>query len=366
MRKIITFLAVLVMLFPLSAMAMTPISDTEMADVTGQAGVSINLDITMDLDIGVVSWGDKDGFSTGFDRTTPYHTGDATTWSYDLGYIVSGAPLNTAGGYVGLTTLAVNALNIKARHDTSTTYWPALGARAFVPGANSGVTDLEFLTIDVGSINTTTTWVKIGLGTLVVTMSDMSANVELGTTKNLRDGQKLGEIYLSNLTLYTAPGGYVTIYNARGAGECGVTMGLAVGLDQVKFDAFSWGDCDGVDNSPFATGGPGYVGLANFVANKIGITGTVDIDVAQATAGWYAGAHSAYASGGWVPINPSFIHIGFGQGLGVTMLSMDADVVVGHTQGFTDAISDKSLGSLYVYDVDLQIGAGSWVDILGH
>ena len=88
--------------------------------------------------------------------------------------------------------------------------------------------------------------------------------------------------------------------------------------------------------------------------------------MAQATAGWYAGAHSAYASGGWVPINPSFIHIGFSQGLSVTMLSMDADVMVGHTQGFTSAIHDKTLGSIYVYNMDLQIVAGSWVDILGH
>ena len=61
MKRVLTFLAI--MLLPLSVWAMTPVTDSDLADVTGQAGVSINADLTMDINIGTMAWGDGDGIS---------------------------------------------------------------------------------------------------------------------------------------------------------------------------------------------------------------------------------------------------------------------------------------------------------------
>ena len=83
MKRVLTFLAL--MLLPLSVMAMTPVSDSTLSDVTGQAGVNINADLTMNIGIGTVAWGDSSGIDAGFGWTA--------------------AP---AGGYVG-----VNNLNIQ-------------------------------------------------------------------------------------------------------------------------------------------------------------------------------------------------------------------------------------------------------------
>ncbi len=60
--------AILVMFFvfvalPMSVLAMTAIDDNELAEITGQAGVSINVDVTANLSIGTIAWGDSDGFS---------------------------------------------------------------------------------------------------------------------------------------------------------------------------------------------------------------------------------------------------------------------------------------------------------------
>jgi hypothetical protein len=62
MKKILTVIAVLALLFPVSAMAgMTAITDSEMADVTGQVGIDISvIDFAMDVSIANVAWGDGD------------------------------------------------------------------------------------------------------------------------------------------------------------------------------------------------------------------------------------------------------------------------------------------------------------------
>ena len=84
----------IIFLFPFSIWAMTPLTDSELSDVTGQAGVSIFVDITMDIHIGVLAWGDSDGL------------GSNNIW---------GAQTN--GGYVGVTNLTINNLYIGPRMD---------------------------------------------------------------------------------------------------------------------------------------------------------------------------------------------------------------------------------------------------------
>mgnify|MGYP000905370113 CR=1 FL=1 len=72
-----------ILLLPLSVWAMTPVSDSDLSNVTGQAGVSINADLTMDITIGTMAWGDGDGVSA-------YWRNSATTL-FDY----------TDGGFVG-------------------------------------------------------------------------------------------------------------------------------------------------------------------------------------------------------------------------------------------------------------------------
>ena len=59
MKSILVFVAVLVL--PITIWAMTPISDSELSDVTGQSGVTIIIDVTMNIQFATIAWGDPDG-----------------------------------------------------------------------------------------------------------------------------------------------------------------------------------------------------------------------------------------------------------------------------------------------------------------
>jgi hypothetical protein len=93
----------------MSASAMKPVTDTELAQITGKAGVSIFVDITMNISIDTIAWGDSDGLAPG-----PYNP-----WGID-----------TAGGYVGITNFRATNLSIRPRTDgfypiSSSAYWPS-------------------------------------------------------------------------------------------------------------------------------------------------------------------------------------------------------------------------------------------------
>lgn len=95
MKKLITFVAVLALVFPLSAMAMTPITDVEMAEVTGQVGVDIAIvDMHMDMSIGNISWGDID--------TTALA---GTMW-------IAGNPTDYTGGYININDMVMTDIFI--------------------------------------------------------------------------------------------------------------------------------------------------------------------------------------------------------------------------------------------------------------
>ncbi len=48
-------------LSPLTLFAMTPLSDEDLSGVSGQTGVSIWVDVTMNIHIDTIAWGDSDG-----------------------------------------------------------------------------------------------------------------------------------------------------------------------------------------------------------------------------------------------------------------------------------------------------------------
>ncbi|MBN2298843.1 MAG: hypothetical protein JXM72_09620 [Deltaproteobacteria bacterium] len=108
MKKLFTVLAIITVL-PVSVYAMKPMADQELSHVTAMAGVSFFVDITMNISIDTIAWGDSDGLAPG-----PYNP-----WS-----------INTSGGYVGVTNFRVTNLSVRPRTDgyniiSSSTYWPA-------------------------------------------------------------------------------------------------------------------------------------------------------------------------------------------------------------------------------------------------
>ena len=59
MKRVAAVLSIL--LLSVSGWAMTPISDSELSDITGQSGVTIIIDVTMDIQFATIAWGDPDG-----------------------------------------------------------------------------------------------------------------------------------------------------------------------------------------------------------------------------------------------------------------------------------------------------------------
>ena len=84
----------IIFLLPFSTWAMTPLTDSELSDVNGQAGVSIMPNIRMNIYIGVIAWGDSDGLGTN------------NIWGE-----------KTTGGYFGVTNLSITNLYIGPRTD---------------------------------------------------------------------------------------------------------------------------------------------------------------------------------------------------------------------------------------------------------
>jgi len=100
MKKVFMILVMSTILaVPMSAMAMTPVSDKELADITGRTGVSIYIDVTINLHIGIIAWGDPDGFGG-----------------------------TTSGGWVGLKNLYVTGFHVGPRTDylSDPSKWPYL------------------------------------------------------------------------------------------------------------------------------------------------------------------------------------------------------------------------------------------------
>jgi hypothetical protein len=146
MKKLILIVAALLVMLPLVSFAKTVISESELAELTAQQGVTITfsgLSIS-NVQLSVSSWGDSDGFT---------------------GYLSSG----WVGTAISMTGNVV---------------------------ALSGAMD-----IDVGSSGAVSA-VRIGLPTLSIgsTTFQVDQIVRLANTKTLSGGQVLGTSYMSGLT----------------------------------------------------------------------------------------------------------------------------------------------------------------------
>jgi len=196
MKRVLTILAIL--LLPLSVWAMTPVSDSDLSNVTGQAGVNINANLTMDINIGTMAWGDQDG-----------STGVYNPWT-----------TVNAGGYIGMVGFNITNLTIKAR--TSGETYNSYSTLMLKP-----------ITIDVatGTKNgvANVTFVRFGLGALQINMDALGFDVSLGGrvgagetagTNAVVLGQNLGAVALGNMAVYISPWSFVDIYSAYNPARC--------------------------------------------------------------------------------------------------------------------------------------------------
>ena len=163
-------IAAMVAMVPLSAHAKTAITDSDMNKVTGQAGVSIDLDVRMDVTADTVAWGQSDGTNT---------------------------------NWIGMKGFAIDNLTVKLRPDllgavVTDTLTLAGAVQAGAPAATLAALQAKIdadklavkpLTIDVATVPAGSTdgnkaagtsYVRIGLGSLEIAASSIDFTVALG------------------------------------------------------------------------------------------------------------------------------------------------------------------------------------------
>jgi len=348
MKRVLTILAIL--LLPLSVWAMTPVSDSDLSNVTGQAGVNINADLTMNITIGTMAWGDGSGVDTAFQKYG---------WT----------STNTNAGYVGITGFNLTNLRIKAREtDGFGTGYALSGTNFIYTGAGTlgySTNMLKPITIDVGSgaLYGGQTFVRFGLGSLQFSLDALTMNVALGATGPTIN-QVLGTANLGPIAVYINPYSFVDIYTAAGVG---VNFTFGIIIDQFTMTYMSWGDTDGAGTNVgvggvtwFANSTAGYVGLQNLVVGgPIAIGGTVRIDV-----GTVAPALGIYA--GAVGHAVSVVHISFADNFHLNVAGpITANVRLDSVAALNSA-NAGTLGDIYISGFGLSIVNGSWVDIWAH
>lgn len=342
MKKFIAILAVL-MLVPFTAFGLESLSEDVMDNVTGQAGVSIAADITVNLTMDTMAWGDSDGI-------------DADT--------------SDSAGWIGLKNF--NMSNLRIRLDSS------LAAQGV-----TGIAQIKLFTIDVatGTKNgvANTTFVRLGLGSQHITMDSMTAAVQLGGAHGL--GQEMGDFAIIGFDMILDGNSTVDIYAHGGAG---VTMDLNVMMKTINIAAMSWGDKDGLGTdtiiNPLAADGPlqvsgdntnaGYVGLANLAIVNMSIKGQVMIDVASLDRP-AIGTNGA-AQAGLLYVYNAMLATGYDGGttgvlirlnnLAIHMDSFAADVVLAGNSALTTGAS--TLGNIWMDNMNMTVNG--WVGIFAH
>ncbi len=424
MKRVFVFLAI--MILPMSIWAMTPVTDYDLSNVTGQAGVNINPNISMNIYIGTMAWGDSDGI-----------TGIYNPWI---------VPANSSGGYIGIANFNLSNLTIEERMESTDNYG----------GYNTMM--VKPITIDVATVNaplsvttipswggavTTenlasgTTFVRFGLGALEISVGSMSFDINLYKRTgpvaatddiNTASAQNLGDVEIGLFSMYINPWSYVDIYSASGnvAGNTsGVQFAVNVTIDKLDLTYIGWSDEDGLTSGVNATSGQtigkvtatdwmndkaaGYIGLTSLNVGSIAINGTVGIDINTTTKGIYAqlpmilsvigtpisqsAFESALATDGFFQYNTAgtivngtalgtlmgqlgmattanpvtVVHISFPTEFMIDVGGpVTAAVQLSNASNFAAGAGTTTLGDIYLSHFGFDIHAGSWVDIWAH
>jgi len=167
MKKILTLIAVLAILFPVSAMAgMTAITDSEMADVSGQAGIDISVvDVAMDISIANIAWGDGDsGTVVASQRCVPYTAGYLNLGGFDMYMYVTlnGTPVfdgrSGYGYFIAAQPLGIDILSVADNAGPYEATWGKTGILITVPDMYITIDDMSlagiYLTSAIGTVTT--------------------------------------------------------------------------------------------------------------------------------------------------------------------------------------------------------------------
>ena len=330
MKKIFTAIVLFALVvLPMSVMAMTTINDNELSTVTGQAGVSINVDVTANLTIGTVAWGDADGF-TGYSNA----------------------------GFVGFEGLNLT-VHASGRHD---------GAFATTGATAVGYMANDPITIDVGTNDGGQSIVRIGLPTFHITVSTLQTDIFVsGVTAGAPTStvaQQLGAIYMSGIEIRLGQSatpadagsfeaGYVTI-GAAGAGNTGVNIGFNVAIDSVAIGTLSYGNTTSILAPEFgAAATAGYIGVTGLNLDDVNIVGGVAIGVGTLNT---AALNAAGANQGVI----TQVNIVVANGTTIAIPgAITGNIVLAQDQ--TLATGAGTLGNFYIGGVTAQIvdNAGS-------
>lgn len=354
MKRIIAIL-VMLMLVPFTAFGLEALSEDVMDNVTGQAGVSIATDININMTMDTLAWGDSDG--------------------------IDASATDNNAGWVGLKNLNVSNLRIRLDDNLLAT-----------PG------QIKLFSIDVATGTKTiagtdvanTTYVRMGIGSQHITMTSMTADVELGAANSL--GQQMGNFAMLNFSMIFDGASYVDIY-ANPAGS-GVVMDLDITIKEITMDALSWGDTGGANgggldaevigfmDAPLqaaVTTTGGYIGLANLAITNLTVEGQVMIDVATIDPAAVVAAETAHVhSSGLIGVYASMLGAGYDGGatgvlirlnnLNIGMGSFAADVVLASDAALTTkdlgAGNAGELGKIYMEN--MQVNVNGWVGIFAH
>lgn len=140
--KKLALLAAVLMIIPASVMAgMTALNETDMNDVTGQTGISIDSDMSA-ITVGYLAWTDDDGFGTPLTS----HTGALTlstitnTMTMDNLQIDCGSDASTSYLAITLPSTSGDVTIAAIRIGTAPTLGGSLGAITLGNVSNSGST----------------------------------------------------------------------------------------------------------------------------------------------------------------------------------------------------------------------------------
>jgi hypothetical protein len=369
MKKLIAILAIL-MLVPFTAFGLEALSEDVLDDVTGQAGVSIATDININMTMDTLAWGDKDGLGAGSTATQE--------------------------GWIGLSDF--NMTNLRVRLDSDQFGDLALMQIDVATSDAAGfgvVYDRVSGTFVAGDATNSmeraadTTFVRIGLGSTLITMDEMKADVVLASSAAAVHGStsKLGNFVMTNMAMRIDAASYVDISSHSGSG---VTIDLAVKINSITMAGCAWGDSDGLGddvivfndaigdsyalthtastlNAPGCTSG-GYVGLKDMTITNLVITGQVLIDVATIEAGATAGTipwvyAQIQAQPGNENMGDTAVIIQLNK-LAIGMDKFEADVALSNVGALTTGAGTSTMGSIYISNMDVTVDG--WVCIGAH
>ena len=237
MKRVLTLLAIMVL--PLSVMAMTPVSDQALSDVTGQAGVSIIPDVTITMSETDIAWGDPDGLGG-----------------------------TTSAGWIGMANLDMST-------DIECTIVTA--PDQVLPITIDVATDMDGSYYDIG-----TTFIRTNLGSLKITLNALSTHIGLGASAAAATAdvpaQSLGIVSMGGTDIQFDGTSYMDIYAT--SGDCGVNIFQDINNLELAIGYVSYGDDDGFGTTYTDAG---YVGIADLSLGSIDMSGTVRIDVGTST-----------------------------------------------------------------------------------